>query len=235
MKFPTQIFDRRALLKSLSLLPISALGTVPFWATQAAAQAGLAAGNVCMVSPETTEGPYYIDPKLIRADITEGKSGVPLAMTVQVLSAECVPLSGARVDIWHCDADGNYSGFARQGSDAALDTEGQTFLRGTLFSDANGVVTFQTIFPGWYRGRATHIHYMIYLDENTVLTSQIFFPQAAIDELYRAVSPYKERAGSPEITNDDDRIARNAGDGAIASLAADGAGYASALVVGVQV
>ncbi len=235
MTVPARIFDRRALLKTLSLLPISAFGTVPLWATKAAAEAGLATGNVCMVSPETTEGPYYIDPKLIRADITEGKSGVPLAMTVQVVSAECVPLSGARVDIWHCDADGNYSGFADQGSDTALDTEGQTFLRGTLFTDAYGVVTFRTIFPGWYRGRTTHIHYMIYLDEKTILTSQIFFPQAATDELYLTISPYAERAGSPAMTNADDRIARDAGEGAIASLAADGAGYASALVVGVQV
>lgn len=234
MPAPAHIFDRRVLLKTLAALPVSVLGTAPLWATKAAAEAGLATGNVCMVAPETTKGPYYIDPKLIRAVITEGKAGVPLAMTLQVVSAACVPLSGARVDIWHCDAEGNYSGFADQGSDAALDTEGQTFLRGTLFSDGNGVVTFQTIFPGWYRGRATHIHYLIYLDENTVLSSQIFFPQAAIDTLYRTVAPYKDRSGTPEITNADDGIAQDAGDGAIASWAADGAGYASALVVGVQ-
>ena len=235
MAFSAPVFERRLLLKTLSLMPVSTIGAMPLWATKAAAEAGLATGNVCLVAPETTGGPYYIDPKLIRADITEGKAGVPLAMTLQVVSAECVPLSGARVDIWHCDADGNYSGFANQGSDAALDTEGQTFLRGTLFSDANGVVTFKTIFPGWYRGRATHIHYMIYLDEGTILTSQIFFPQAAIDDLYRSVSPYNQRAGTPEITNADDGIAQDAGDGAIASLAVDGTGVASALVVGVQV
>ena len=235
MAFSAPVFDRRLLLKTLSLIPVSAFGTMPLWASKAAAEAGLATGNVCLVSPETTEGPYYIDPKLIRADITEGKAGAPLAMTLQVVSAECVPLSGARVDVWHCDAEGNYSGFADQGSDAALDTAGQTFLRGTLFSDANGVVTFRTIFPGWYRGRTTHIHYLIYLDESTVLSSQIFFPQAAIDDLYRSVSPYKERAGTPEMTNADDGIAQDAGEGAIASLAVDGPGYASALVVGVQV
>lgn len=235
MTFPAHIFDRRAVLRTLSLMPLSALGTVPLWAAQAAAQAGLATGNVCMVAPETTAGPYYIDPRMIRADITEGKAGAPLAMTLQVVSAACVPLSGARVDIWHCDAEGNYSGFANQGSDAALDTEGQTFLRGTLFSDANGVVTFRTIFPGWYRGRATHIHYVIYLDEATVLTSQIFFPQGSIDEIYQTADPYKERAGSPGISNADDGIAQEVGDGAIASLVAEGAGYAAALVVGVQI
>lgn len=222
---------RRSLLKALSLVP---LGALPLWAQKAAAEAGLVTGNVCLVSPETTAGPFYIDPKLIRADITEGRPGVPLGLTLQVVSEACTPLSNARVDIWHCDADGNYSGFAGQGSDTELDTRGLTFLRGTLFTGANGIVTFTTIYPGWYRSRTAHIHCMVFPDETTVLTSQIFFPDEVSSEIYLSMPPYRDRPGIPQITNANDNIARNAGDGAFAVVQTDGEGFAAALVIGVQ-
>ncbi|WP_246212638.1 hypothetical protein [Marivivens donghaensis] len=102
--------------------------------------------------PETTEGPYYIEPELVRADITEEKTGVPLKMQIQVVDANCTPIPDARVDIWHCDAQGNYSGYANQGSDGTVNTEGETFLRGTLMADESGIVSVDTIYPGWYRG-----------------------------------------------------------------------------------
>lgn len=104
---------RRAVLASLAASPAVMLGARPTQAQEAAAvTAGLISSNVCMLATEVTEGPYYIDPELVRADITEGKEGVAMDMVIQVVDASCRPLAGARVDIWHCDAQGNYSGYA---------------------------------------------------------------------------------------------------------------------------
>ena len=230
----TPTLARRDVLKALSLVPVSYAATTPFWASQAAAEVGLIATNVCLVSPETTEGPYYIDPELIRTDITEGKLGAALTLTLQVVSSECAPLMGARVDAWHCDAEGNYSGFAGQGSDTALGTAGQTFLRGTQFTDMNGIAKFDTIYPGWYQGRTTHIHFMIYINDVTILTSQIFFPDEMNAAVFASMPPYNARSGSPETTNGNDGIAQDAGAGAIAAVTTDGRGYAASLVVGIQ-
>ena len=137
---------RRALLASLAATPLSALA-----ARQGVAQdAGLITGNVCIVQRETTEGPYYIDPRLNRADITEGLPGLPLAVALQVVTPDCRPIEGARVDIWHCDAAGRYSGYARE------NTVGETFLRGTQHTGAGGVARFRTIYrDGTAAGRCT--------------------------------------------------------------------------------
>lgn len=130
--------------------------------------------DVCVITPEVTEGPYYFDPDLERADITEQRPGVATTVKLQVVDGLCTPLPGARVDLWHCDAAGQYSGYANQ--TGGVDTTGQTFMRGTQFAGDDGVVEFQTIYPGWYAGRTTHIHFKVFLDETTVLTGQIFFP-----------------------------------------------------------
>jgi protocatechuate 3,4-dioxygenase beta subunit len=104
--------------------------------------------KVCLLTPEAVQGPFYFDPKLVRAEITEGKLGAPLALTLQVVEAkDCAPLVGARVDVWHADALGAYSGFARQETGS---TQGETFLRGTQFTSPGGEVRFATIYPGWY-------------------------------------------------------------------------------------
>ncbi|MAY86735.1 MAG: protocatechuate dioxygenase [Pseudooceanicola sp.] len=227
--------DRRAFLAGLAASPIVLTGAGVFsGAVRAqAAEAGLIAPNVCMVMPEVTEGPFYTDPGMVRRDITEGLPGVPLRMRIQVVDADCTPLKDARVDIWHCDAAGNYSGYARQGSDGTLDTSGQTFLRGTQNSDAGGLVRFDTIYPGWYRGRTTHIHYKVFLDGQTVLTSQIFFPDALSAYLFQSVAPYSDRAGTRDTMNTSDRIAQRAGDGAFAAIREQTGFYDAALVVGV--
>jgi protocatechuate 3,4-dioxygenase beta subunit len=117
--------------------------------------------DVCLLTPDVTQGPYYFDPKLVRADITEGKPGVPVTFRLQVVDATCRPLAGARVDIWHCDAGGLYSNYAGQGDDHAhpVSTDGATFLRGTQIADAHGIVDFKSIYPGWYHGRTTHVHF----------------------------------------------------------------------------
>lgn len=232
----TQDRSRRTLLKGLALSPFAAtgFGVATKTARAEAKAAGLIAPNACIIGAEVTEGPYYVDPGLIRADITEGRPGVPLEMKLQVVDTACQPIEGARVDIWHCDAAGNYSGYANQGSDRTTDTSTETFLRGTQMSDADGVATFQTIYPGWYRGRTTHIHYKVFLDQNTVLTSQIFFPDALSEYLFQSVAPYNERSGSRDTVNSNDWIAQEAGDGAFAFIKEQSSRYVAALVVGVS-
>ena len=226
---------RRALLASLAASPAVMLGTRPSLAQEtAAASAGLISPNVCMLATEVTEGPYYTDPELVRADITEGKDGAPMDMMIQVVDAACQPIAGARVDIWHCDAQGNYSGYANQGSDGTLDTSGETFLRGTQMADERGIVTFRSIYPGWYRGRTTHIHHKVFIDETNVLTGQIFFPDALSQYLYDNVPPYNDRASARDTVNSNDWIAEEAGEGAYAAVGEAGNRYVATLVIGVD-
>jgi protocatechuate 3,4-dioxygenase beta subunit len=223
--------DRRAIMKSLALWPLT-LAAAPAWAEAAAERAGLLAANVCLLTPETTAGPFYLDPELVRSDITEGRPGAPLALALQVVDADCRPFEAARVDVWHCDAAGNYSGFPRQGSDGVQDTRSETFLRGTQLTDPRGVARFATIWPGWYRGRTPHVHYRVFLDERTLLTSQLFFPDGASEAVFRA-APYQARAAGQDVTNANDGIARRAGPRAFARVAEAGGGWEAALVVGV--
>ena len=226
---------RRALLTSLAASPAAMLGARPLAAQEtAAASAGLISSNVCLLATEVTEGPYYTDPELVRADITEGKEGVAMDMVIQVVDAACQPIAGARVDIWHCDAQGNYSGYANQGSDGTLDTSSETFLRGTQMADEQGIVTFRSIYPGWYRGRTTHIHHKVFVDETNVLTGQIFFPDALSQYLYNNVPPYNDRASARDTVNSSDGIAAQAGESAYAAVREASDRYVATLVIGVD-
>ncbi|MBS8227253.1 intradiol ring-cleavage dioxygenase [Vannielia litorea] len=215
--------NRRHLLATLAALPLSALAT----RRALAQEGGLITGNVCMVQRETTEGPYYIDPKLERRDVTEGLPGLPLDLALQVVDAGCSPIAGARVDIWHCDAAGRYSGYARE------NTAGETFLRGSQITGADGVARFATIYPGWYPGRAVHVHYKVLLGNRTQLTSQIFFPEAVSDQVYEKVAAYAGR-GARDRRNETEGIARRAGRGAVAEVANARRGLQASLVAGVR-
>ncbi len=227
--------DRRSLLRLLAAsAALTAGGSIaPPWARRAAAQAGLIGANVCALTPEVTEGPYYIDPKLLRADIREDRVGVPLDLAMQVVDAACQPIPGARVDVWHCDAKGDYSGFATQGSDIVADTSAQTFLRGTQLADERGIARFTTIYPGWYRGRTTHIHFKVFIGERTVLTGQMFFPDALSEYVYLNDPDYK-RDSSRDTINARDGIARQAGEGSYAAVREQEKGYEAELVIGVD-
>ena len=229
---PLTVLDRRSLLKALSLAPAFAVA-IPARARAEAQEAGLITPDVCLLQPEVTEGPYYLDESLIRQDIAEGRPGLPLVLRLQVVTADCRPVPGARVDVWHCDALGVYSGVENLGG--GEDTVGQTFLRGTQLTDSEGISTFQTIFPGWYRGRTTHIHYKVFLDETTVLTSQIFFDETVNQAIYDDHDAY-ERPEARDMLNAADSIAAEAGQGAYATVRMtepDGA-MEAALVVGIK-
>jgi len=194
--------------------------------------AALPTANICVLTPEAVEGPFYFDPKPVRADITEGKQGARLKLTLQVVDAkDCAKLERARVDIWHSDALGAYSGYARQETGS---TKGETFLRGTQFTDADGQVSFATIYPGWYPGRTPHIHFKVLLDANSLITGQLYFPDAVTERIYATLPPYRERKGERDTLNANDFIFRDQGGAeTLVRIDEDGGRYGASLVIGV--
>ena len=160
-----------------------------------------------------------------RDDVTEGRPGSPLELAIQVLDASCTPVTGALVDIWHCDALGIYSWYAaaeeRDGVGPALLEQG-TFLRGSQRSGPDGRCRFRTIYPGWYPGRAVHIHGKVH-HERGMLTVQLYFPEDITDAVH-ARSPYASRQRR-DTTNDVDVIYREGGSSTLLSLSPDNGGF----------
>jgi protocatechuate 3,4-dioxygenase beta subunit len=203
-------------------------------ASAAQTAALLNGADVCAIIPEVTEGPYYFDPALERVDITEGHPGIPMRVRLQVVNAACVALQGARVDFWHCDATGVYSGYANQGDDRTVDTTGETFMRGTQFTNANGIAEFETIYPSWYSGRTTHVHFKVFIDQTIVLTGQMFFPDALSQYIYLNVAPYNDRTRSRDTLNANDTIATASTRAAYAFVKELDEEYLVAMIVGVD-
>jgi protocatechuate 3,4-dioxygenase beta subunit len=195
-----------------------------------------AAANVCRMTPRMVEGPFYFDPALVREDITEGRAGVPLKLVLQVTQgATCEPISGARVDVWHCDATGQYSGYPGQGDDQSISTKGEKFLRGTQTTSATGEVSFSTIYPGWYRGRTTHIHFKVLLDEKAMLTGQMYFPDALSEYIFTSIAPYSGRSAKRDTLNSTDWIAGADGDHiSFVSVREEADAYVATLIIGVD-
>jgi protocatechuate 3,4-dioxygenase beta subunit len=187
-----------------------------------------ASTSTCVAKPQQTEGPYFVDERLDRSDIrldpTDGsiKEGVPLALVFNVSqidsNSSCSALAGAVVDVWHCDALGQYSDVENN--------VGRKFLRGYQVTDENGSAQFQTIYPGWYQGRAVHIHYKIRTDPDSEMgyefTSQLYFDDALTDEVH-SQEPYAEK-GERDLRNDDDGIFREGGEELTLPLSEDGQG-----------
>jgi protocatechuate 3,4-dioxygenase beta subunit len=190
--------------------------------------AGVSSGLVsCVLAPEQTEGPYYLDDHKVRRNITEGRPGVPLALRLTVVDvSNCKPIKGAAVDIWHCDAGGVYSGTSVQ------DTEDDRFLRGIQRTDAKGLALFRTIYPGWYQGRTVHIHVMVHIGGNVVHTGQLYFADTLTDTVYRR-SPYSARSART-TRNAADSIYRNGGKRSTLKLKKSGSGYVGSITMGVQ-
>jgi len=192
----------------------------------------------CILSPEMTEGPYWVDEKLnrsdIRADSASGtvKPGVLLTLSItvhSVTSTACGVLPGAQVDIWHCDAGGLYSDVS------ANNTVGQNFLRGYQITDDEGKATFTTIYPGWYQGRTVHIHMRVRTFSGSQSTgefvSQLFFDDAVTDQVFTQ-SPYNTR-GARNTLNSNDNI-YNGQTRTLLTLTETAAGYEAAINVGVD-
>ncbi|MGW1419198.1 intradiol ring-cleavage dioxygenase [Bradyrhizobium manausense] len=189
----------------LGFVSASAAGLLP--ARAKAAFVAADAGPACILTPQAEEGPFYFDPKLVRSDIAEGRPGVPLTLRLRVIEAgACTAIHDARVDIWHCDAKGLYSAFPGQSDAHNVDATGKTFLRGTQMTDGAGWAMFNTIYPGWYDGRTTHIHFKVFLGDRTVLTGQTFLPDALNEFIYANVPDYGGRARQRMVINANDHV-----------------------------
>jgi protocatechuate 3,4-dioxygenase beta subunit len=185
------------------------------------------AGTSCTLSRELTEGPYWIDTSLTRRDITEGRAGVPLRIVFTVQDAStCRVLANADVEIWHADAEGEYSGFDGQGN-------GRTstrYLRGHQKTGAKGKAVFDTIYPGWYAGRTPHIHLKVHVGGNEVHTGQLFFRDSLSAAVYRT-SHYRSR-GQAETSNAEDGIYEPGS--RLAVRKRRGGGYLGRMTLGVE-
>lgn len=223
--------SRRAVLQTLA-------AGAALLATAGRAQADSldASRPACVLTPEQTEGPYFVDERLERSDIRgdlggrDARPGVPLTLAIRlsaVTGSGCVPLAGARVDVWHCDATGLYS------DEHDLRTKGSQFLRGYQVSDANGRVRFATIYPGAYRGRAVHIHFKVRAAQRNsrgAFTSQLYFDDALTDRLHKS-APY---AGGRRTRNDEDWLFRAGGRALILDVREAGDGYVAAYDAGLR-
>ena len=207
------------------------------WARKTAA----AALPPCIVRPEQTEGPYFVDERLNRSDIrsdpSDGsvKEGLPLQLAFrihEIRGQACTPLPGAMVDIWHCDALGVYADVR----DRLFDTRGKKFLRGYQVTDAQGMARFTTIYPGWYQGRTVHIHFKIRTDHGSSrgheFTSQLYFDDRLSDRVF-AKQPYAGR-GKRTLRNADDGLYADGGRKLMLTPVASRGGYAATFDVALQ-
>ena len=223
---------------------------IPSAATPSSATSGLATATAtaivgasappgCVVRPAETEGPYFVDEKLLRSDIRPDPSdgsvreGAVLKLTfatARVTGNSCAPYEGLLVDVWHCDALGVYSDV--QGS------AGTKFLRGYQVTDADGLATFTTVYPGWYQGRTVHIHFKIRSDaagsSGLEFTSQLFFDDTLTDKVF-AAEPYAQK-GVRSTRNDGDGIYGQGGDQLLLDVKGDATtGYTTTFPIGLQV
>jgi protocatechuate 3,4-dioxygenase beta subunit len=217
---------------------------------------GQASTPSCILASEQEEGPYYVDGAKLRGDITEGKPGVPLTLRVALVDAKrCAPLSNAALDIWHCDAEGVYSGFTEEsrgqfgrapgprggrgdgppppppgmqgfgpgalpgpGARGPRKIDDSRFLRGVQVTDQKGIAEFATLYPGWYAGRAIHIHLKVHLGGDRAMdtyaggqvshTGQLFFPEDVTEQVAK-MQPYAKHSGVHRTTQGEDGVFRS--------------------------
>ncbi|MEZ5014093.1 MAG: hypothetical protein R2794_07365 [Chitinophagales bacterium] len=178
---------RKNFLRSIGLAGIA--GIVPGKSSGASALSFPHPGADCVLIPSETAGPFPVDlsgeGEFFRTDITEGKPGLPLTLILTIVNVNdnCAPIANSRVDVWHCDKDGYYSGFTNSGYLGTINNVGETFCRGIQMTDANGKVTFTSIYPGWYPGRVQHIHFQVFIGATLQATSQLAFPDSINDEV----------------------------------------------------
>ncbi len=197
------------------------------------------------MTPAQTEGPYFVDERLERSDVrsdpTDGtvREGTPLRLRFAVSRVDgtaCAPVTGAYVDIWQCDALGVYSDV--KDFNGLFDTTGKKFLRGHQITGKSGTAEFLTIYPGWYRGRAVHIHFRVRVFEGTrrahEFTSQLYFDESVNDAVH-ATPPYNTK-GRRDTLNENDGIYRSESSGAqlLVPLTKSAQSYAGEFAVGLR-
>ena len=226
---------------AISIVVTAADGSTTETYTVTATRAAAASGT-CTLTATETDGPYPLyailtNSILTREDITEGKTGVPLTLTItlQDLSNGCAPISGAGIYIWHCDKDGIYSGYATSTNAGSTST---TFLRGVQVTGSDGQVTFTTIYPGWYAGRITHIHAQVYLDDSLVsgtaiATTQLAFPIDITTAVYDS-SLYTKGQNTSVTSFSSDNVFSDGTSTEMLSLTGDTAsGYAATMTISI--
>jgi protocatechuate 3,4-dioxygenase beta subunit len=185
------------------------------------------ANAACAVTPTETVGPYPSLVDLFRSDIREGKSGTLLALTIRVVNASsaCAAVPNANVEIWHVDAAGNYSQYGTQTT--------QTYLRGIQTTNNNGEVTFTTIYPGWYQGRATHIHVEVTIGGRSVKVTQIAFPES-VNNAVHAGGVYASRGSNPMSNLADGIFSDSLSSEIVTPMGSVSAGYTATFQVGIS-
>lgn len=245
MTFPKlSLPSRRRVIQAGS---IAATGSLLGWAPNLFGRSnGVASAQSlsCLATPALTEGPYFVDDRLNRADIRidplDGsvQEGVPLQLNLKVYVASpfdgsCVPLAGTYVDVWHCDYRGVYSDV----TDPGFNTKGQKFLRGYQVTDSTGGVQFSTVYPGWYSGRAVHIHFKVRSNLGTnsgyEFTSQWFFDDNLTDAVH-ARSPHAAK-GQRDLRNANDDIYKQSGGKLNLQLTPSGDGYVANYTIGLSI
>jgi protocatechuate 3,4-dioxygenase beta subunit len=231
---PDNVLSRR---EALALIGASGAALLTL-----ALPARAAAPPSCVVRPQQTEGPFFVEEELDRSDIRSDprtgavKPGVPLRLTFNISrmsDASCVPLAGAKVDLWHCDATGRYSDARSRGASSA----GEKFLRGYQRTGAAGTAQFLTIYPGWYGGRTVHVHFKVRTAASSApayeFTSQLYFDDALTDRVY-AFEPYAE-GRRRSMRNADDFLFRDGGSQLLIVPVQDAQGYAATFDIGLQI
>jgi protocatechuate 3,4-dioxygenase beta subunit len=221
-------------------------GTKTNTTTTTTATTATGSTTTCTVTPEGEEGPYFVDDSATgfnRSDIrsnldaTSTQTGIPLTLSIYVFDNEnsCAAMQNVQVDIWHCNASGIYS------AEDVESTTGETWLRGYQLTDANGLVKFVTIVPGWYQGRTTHIHLRLRSTYDSTTdggtnTTQLFFPQDTIDTVNTTIDPYSAEGTNP-TTNATDHVYSGEVDGAnLLTLSGDTtSGYAATIKVNLPI
>jgi protocatechuate 3,4-dioxygenase beta subunit len=189
----------------------------------------------CVLTPDRGSGPYFKEERLERSDIRSDPSdgsiepGRPLSLRLTIVGADrgCEPVERAYVDVWHCNALGIYSDIA------AVGTRGKRFLRGCQRTDSEGRVSFSTIFPGWYAGRAVHVHLKVRPTSNSAeeFTTQLFFDEDMVEHILMTFEPYSER-GKPAVSNSEDEIYGDDGWKLTVPLTPTQDGYLGSMVIG---
>ncbi|MCC6412319.1 MAG: hypothetical protein IT270_11710 [Saprospiraceae bacterium] len=221
--------ERKTFLKTLGLT--GAASVLPLESTLKAA-AHVASPPTCVLIPSETAGPFPLDlttnPFYFRQDVREDRTGVVFNQKLRIIGLEnCLPMANVRVNIWHCDKDGNYSGYGNQ--------TGLTYLRGYQITDANGEVEFITIFPGWYNGRICHIHFQVYVSSQYAAISQLTYDIAPKNVIY-AEYPALYTKGADPLNFNQDSIFADGYQYQLATLTPNAVtgGYDSFLEVSVQ-